>query len=289
MSGQTLIQSKSAGTLETFADTNPRIQSCTDKRKRMRPPKDARERLIVALDVSAVDAAIKLVSQLEESVSFFKVGIELQMVAGMKFAHELTGKGKKVFWDGKWYDVPETVGRAVKLAVEADVSFLSVHDSGKTIQSAVETARGSDLKILAVTVLTSVDANDIAEILYPDDIIALGPGPSVEEVVLRRSRRALEQGCDGVIASGLEAQKIRNLAGDGLLIVTPGIRPAGISKNDHKRNVTPTEAIQAGADYLVVGRPIYTAPNPRAEAEKIIEEMEAAWAPIRKQLEAEAS
>ena len=229
---------------------------------------DIKDRLIVALDVPTVNQAQVLVDKLDGVVSFFKIGLELQLVVGLNFVQKLLSSGKKVFLDYKWLDVPETVKRAVEQAAQLGVSFLTVHDSEKTVQTAVKACQGKKLKILTVTVLTSMDAVDIK---------ALGFPCSVEQLVLYRTKKALAAGCHGVIASGQEAPKIRDLAGDRLLIVTPGIRPPGISMNDHKRAVTPANAIRSGADYLVVGRPIRDAADPRKAAQDILEEMEAAW------------
>ena len=229
---------------------------------------NARDRLIVALDVPTAEEARKLVTQLDGVVSFFKVGLELYTATGPEFARWLVSQEKKVFLDLKFLDIGETVRRATREAARLGASFLTVHESGKAVASAVEGCRGTDLKILAVTVLTSMDASDLAE---------TGINCSVEELVLRRAKRALESGCHGVIASGLEARKIREMAGDRLLIVTPGIRASGTSADEQKRAVTPAEAIRAGADYLVVGRPIKQAANPRDAALGILEEMQKAF------------
>ena len=223
------------------------------------------DRLIFPLDVSSADEARRFVKNLDGVVSFFKVGIELQMVTDLNFVRELTDKGKKVFLDYKYFDVAETVKRAVERVANVGVTFLTVHGASQTIQAAVAGRGNSGLKILCVTVLTSLDAHDLADMGYTC---------SVEELVLHRTRTAMKAGCDGVITSGLEAQKIRDYAQGGLLIVTPGIRPEDmIGTDDQKRAVTPTQAIKAGADYLVVGRPIRRSPDPRGAAEKIIDEI----------------
>jgi len=232
------------------------------------PAIDAKERLIVALDVPTVEEAKGLVRQLDGLVSFFKIGLELQLAAGGDFVRWLIQQGKKVFLDYKYFDVEETIKRAVAQVAAIGVSFLTVHGSGGIIRAAVEGRGQGPLKILAVTVLTSLDALDIRD---------LGFACSVEELVLYRARKALEAGCDGVIASGHEARAIRELAKDRLLIVTPGIRPAGTGRNEHKRSVTPAQAIEAGADYLVVGRPIRDAEDPRGAAEGILAEMQSAF------------
>ena len=229
---------------------------------------NARERLIVALDVPTAEETMKLVSQLEGVVSFFKVGLELYTATGPELVRLLVSQGGEVFLDLKFLDIGETVRRATREAARLGASFLTVHESGVTVASAVQGCQGTDLKILAVTVLTSMDTSDLQ---------AMGLTCSVEELVLARAKKAMAAGCHGVIASGQEAQKIRELAGDRLLIVTPGIRPSGASAEEQKRTATPTEAIRAGADYLVVGRPITRAPNPRDAAIRIIEEMQRAF------------
>lgn len=229
----------------------------------------AKDRLIVALDVSSVDEARALVKQLDRTVSFYKIGLSLQLAAGLEFVQELIDEGNKVFLDYKYFDIAETMERAVAQVALIGVSFLTVHGNGKIIKAAVEGRGQSDLKILSVTVLTSLDAYDIKD---------LGFDCSVEQLVLHRASKALEAGCDGVITSGLETSAIRSITGaDRLLIVTPGIRPDGTSIDDQKRTVSPKQAIEAGADYLVVGRPIKYALEPRIAAEKILEEMQSAF------------
>lgn len=230
---------------------------------------DAKERLIVALDVPTIAEAKRLVQRLDGLVSFFKIGLELQLAAGLDFVQWLIQEEKKVFLDYKYFDVEETIKRAVAQVAAIGASFLTVHGHGRIIRAAVEGRGQSDLKILSVTVLTSLDAFDIRD---------LGFECSVEELVLYRARKALEAGCDGVITSGHEARAIRELAKDRLLIVTPGIRPEGTRRNDHKRYVSPAEAIEAGADYLVVGRPIRNTNDPRMAAEKILAGMQSAFA-----------
>ncbi len=233
---------------------------------------NTRERLIVALDVPTADEAKKLVAELDGLVSFFKVGLELYTACGPQFVHWLLSQGKKVFLDLKFLDIEETVRRATEQAAQIGATFLTVHESGRTVVAAVEGSQGTDLKILAVTVLTDQDAEDLK---------ALGFRCSVEELVLYRAQKALAAGCHGVIASGREARRIREIVGQRLLIVTPGIRPVGSATHDHKRAATPAEAIRAGADYLVVGRPITQAPNPRDAALRIIEEMQKAFDSLR--------
>jgi len=219
------------------------------------------ERLILALDVEGVDEARKLVAQLGDSVKFYKLGLQMFMAVGyFDFADELRKMGKKVFVDLKFFDVPETVASAVRSLAKRDVTFATVHGNDEILRSACAT-KGS-LKILAVTVLTSLDRNDIN---------ALGFKCDVDELVLSRAKRALELGCDGVISSGLEAPKLRADLGDRFLIVSPGIRPVEnkLVDDDQKRVVTVEEAFRNGADYIVVGRPIRNAPDPAVAAADI--------------------
>lgn len=240
-------------------------------------PEDIRDRLIVALDFADPEEAKKLVRCLSGLVSTFKVGIELQLAGGLELLSWLKGEKRKIFLDAKWLDIPETVKRAVQQAVNLGVSFLTVHDSNKTIEAAVQASRGSEMKILTVTVLTAYDADTIDQLLTLEDIRDLGLKPTVEELVVRRAMNAFKAGCDGVIASALEAKKIKEVTQDQLLVVAPAIREAGAPEDDHKRKATPGEAIRAGADYLVVGRPIRNATDQKAAAQKILDEMEAAW------------
>ena len=230
---------------------------------------DSADRLIVALDVDSAEKAQRIVEQLDGSVSFFKVGLELFVIGGTGIVEWLIGRGKKVFLDLKFNDVPETVTRATRAAAGMGVSFLTVHGAGPTVRAAV-TGRGdnSNLKLLAVTVLTSFDAQDIQDLGFP---------VSVEELVIHRAKKAHEAGCDGVVASGQEAKKIREAVGPNMLIVTPGIRPRGVGNQDQKRVVTPHDALADGADYLVVGRAITADPNPRAAAEAVLAEMREAF------------
>lgn len=231
------------------------------------------ERLIVALDVPELEAARALVAALEGVASFFKVGPWLQLGPGFdRFADELVGSGRKIFLDAKLCDIPETMKGGAQAAARRGVSLLTIHGndevSDEAMRAAVEGKAGSDLKLVAVTVLTSLGAADLAR---------AGAAVSLEELVLRRAERALSCGCDGVIASGREAGAIKALAGGRpFLVVTPGIRPGGGDDDDQKRAVTPAEAIRAGADYLVVGRPIIRQPDPAAAARRILDEMRAA-------------
>lgn len=231
------------------------------------------ERLIVALDVPELDQARALVAALEGVASFFKVGPWLQLGPGFdRFADELVGSGRKIFLDAKLCDIPETMKGGAQAAARRGVSLLTIHGneevSDAAMRAAVEGKAGSELKLVAVTVLTSLGAADLAR---------AGAGASLAEVALRRAERALRCGCDGVIASGREAGAIKALAGTRpFLVVTPGIRPGGGGGDDQKRAVTPAQAIAAGADYLVVGRPIIRQPDPAAAARAILDEMRAA-------------
>jgi orotidine-5'-phosphate decarboxylase len=224
----------------------------------------AREKLIVALDFWDIEDARKLVADLGDEVTFYKVGLGLQLAGGDEFAKELKRNGKRVFLDYKWQDIEETMKTAVKRAAEAGIDFLTVHPVGGILKAAVEGRGSSKLKILCVTVLTSMDAEDIQEMGFQCD---------VEELVLARATKALNAGCDGVIASAREAVTIRAKTDNKLMIVTPGIRPQGAQKDDQKRTASPSEAIQSGADYLVIGRPITGACNPKIAARNIINEI----------------
>jgi len=218
-----------------------------------------RERLIAALDVPTAAAARAYAERVGDAVEFYKIGLELFTAGGyFELLKWLRGRGGKVFADLKLYDIPETVRRAVSNLRDSGANFLTVH-AERSIMEAAAREKG-ELKILAVTVLTSFDARSIAE---------MGYAGSVEDLVLKRSRAALESGCDGVIASGLEAPKIKAVFGERLLVVVPGVRPAGAAAQDQKRVVDVAQAFANGADYIVVGRPIRDAADPRAAAEAI--------------------
>lgn len=214
------------------------------------------ERLIVALDVPTPAEARALVEKLGDSATFYKVGLELfSSGGGMELIGWLAKRGNKIFADLKFYDIPETVARATANVASSGATFLTVHGH-RSVMDAAAKQKGA-LKILAVTVLTSFDARDLAE---------MRSSATVEELVLARARGALETGCDGVIASGMEAAKLKAEFGSRLLVVTPGIRPAGSEAGDQKRAVDVAQAFKAGADHIVVGRPIRAAPDPRAAA-----------------------
>lgn len=222
------------------------------------------ERLIVALDVPDTDRARTLVRELGDAVMFYKVGMELCTTTGfIDLIHWLREQRKRVFVDLKFFDIPETVGRAVSGLAAQGVDFCTVHGNQAIMEAAARSKHGS-LKVLAVTVLTSLDRADLLDLGFRCD---------VEELVLSRARRALLAGCDGVVSSGLEVPRLRAEAPRELIVVAPGIRPVdnkeAAPSDDQKRTVTPAEAIAAGADYLVVGRPIRDARNPRAAAQQI--------------------
>lgn len=225
----------------------------------------ANDRLIAALDVSTPEEAKDIVKKLGDAVSFYKIGIILQIGGGLELVNWLIKRNKKVFLDLKYCDVEDTVREAVKRVAETGTTFLTVHGNGKIIEAAVYGRGNSPLKILTVTVLTSFDASDIKEMGFPC---------AVSDLVIYRVKKTIDAGGDGVICSAQEAKSIREISGDKLLIITPGIRLEGTNIDDHKRCATPTQAIKNGADYIVVGRPIIKAENPRTAAEKIVEEIE---------------
>ena len=235
------------------------------------PPKiDARDRLIIALDVPGAREAREVTENLDGVARFFKIGLALQIAPGVEeLIQHLIRAGKRVFLDYKYYDVPETLRKAVSRAASTGVSFLTIHGPAALIRGAVEGRGSSDMKLFAVTVLTAMDAGDIAEMGYTHH--------SVEELVIFRARKALEAGCDGVIASPLEARQIKALSAGKLLVVTPGIRPEGYGADDQKRIATASTAVSHGADYLVVGRPILASEDPRASAERFVREMQQAF------------
>lgn len=226
---------------------------------------DPKERLIFALDVTTIKEAERYVEELDGVVDFFKVGIVLHTITGSSFVRHLIRKGKKVFLDLKFYDIPETVREAVRQVSGLGVDFLTVHAQRQVMEAAVEGKKDTPLKVLAVTLLTSMDTSDVDN------------NKSPEEIVLQRAKVALECGCDGVVASGREVGMIKKETKGKLLVVCPGIRPKGLSIEDHKRHITPYEAIKSGADYLVVGRPIKNATSPRSAAVSILEEMKDAF------------
>jgi len=226
---------------------------------------DAKRRLIVALAVPSVDDARALVEALGDSLGVYKIGLELLFSGGFALAQELAGHGHSVFVDAKLLDIEATVEGATAAVARTGAQFLTVHAlDRKTLDAAVRGRGNSSLKLLGVTVLTNLSASDLVQ---------QGIDHPLREVVLHRAKLAKEAGFDGVIASGHEAASIRRTAGPDFLIVTPGVRPQGAPAQDQARAVTPAKAIEAGADYLVVGRPITRAPDPRAAAEAIVAEI----------------
>jgi len=220
--------------------------------------------IIIALDVETADAALALVRKIGPRVDFYKVGLELYAAAGMEIVRRLTGEGKQVFLDMKMYDIPETVSRAVARVAETGARFLTVHAVSSVMRAAVAARAGSQLQILAVTVLTSFGAEDMED---------LGYDASVAGLVERRARKAAEIGVDGIVASPLEAAGVRRIVGPGTLIVTPGVRSAGADPGDQKRVATPAKAIADGADYLVIGRQVTRAADSAAEVDRILGEL----------------
>jgi orotidine-5'-phosphate decarboxylase len=227
--------------------------------------------IIVALDVDSCADARTIVARLGEQIHFYKVGMELYAAAGMPFVCELLAAGKDVFLDMKFYDIPETVKRAVAQVAKTGVRFLTVHGSGPVMRAAVEGKGESNLKLLAVTVLTSFDQSDLLDIGYLC---------SVAELVALRARKAVEAGMDGVVASPLDAAAVRAVAGPDAILVTPGVRSAGGAAADQKRIATPAQALRNGADYLVMGRQITRAADPAAAAARVLEEIALGRGPI---------
>jgi len=236
---------------------------------------NARERLILALDVPSVEEAERLMDRVAGAIDFVKIGLELYTASGPDVVQRAIGRGKRVFLDLKFLDIDETVRRATRRVAELGVSFLTIHANRKALQAAAEARGNSQLRLFAVTVLTNFDAHDLRD---------MGIQWSVSDLVVARARLASECGCDGVIASGAEAAAIREKVSGKCLIVTPGIRPAGKGLDEHARATTPAQAIEAGADYLVVGRPIRDAADPHAACEAIVAEMQAAF-DARKQVQ----
>ena len=221
-------------------------------------------RLIVPLDQPTIGEARALVQTLDDAVGFYKVGLELFASEGMTLARELKAQGKSVFLDWKLHDIGATVRRATAVLAGQGCDFLTVHGEPQVMAAAVEGRGGSDLKVLAVTVLTSLSDADLAQ---------MGFSESAAELVERRIRQAVAAGCDGVIASPREAALARRIGGPDFLVVTPGVRPAGACVDDQQRVATPADALRAGASHLVCGRPISAAADPRASALAIAAEM----------------
>ena len=227
-------------------------------------PKAMHNPIIVALDVESAADARALIRRIGPRVNFYKVGLELYAAAGMDFVRGLLADGYHVFLDLKFYDIPETVARAVARVAGVGVDFLTVHAVPSAMRAAVAGKQGSGLRLLAVTVLTSFG---------PEDMDDLGWQGSVAELVERRAARAVELGMDGIVASPLEARAVRRIVGPEAVLVTPGVRSAGADRGDQKRVATPAQAVRDGADYLVIGRQITRAADPAAEVDRILMEL----------------
>jgi orotidine 5''-phosphate decarboxylase, subfamily 1 len=225
---------------------------------------DVRDRLIVGLDIPTASEARSIISALDADISFYKIGYQLAFAGGLDLARELVEGGKKVFLDMKLLDIDNTVAKGVENIVRMGVSMLTLHAYPKAMRAAVEAAKGSDLTLLGVTVLTSMDEADLREAGYDCDPRSL---------VLRRAEQAREAGMGGIVCSAEEAAGVRRIVGSGMAIVTPGIRPAGSDAGDQKRVMTPAEALRSGSSHLVVGRPIVKARDPKAAAKAILAEM----------------
>jgi len=223
-----------------------------------------RDRLIVALDVPSVAAAEAMIGKLGDSVTFYKIGYQLAYAGGLSLVQQLSNAGKKVFIDLKLHDIGNTVARGVESVAKLGATFLTVHAYPQTMKAAVDARAGSGLKILAVTVLTSYDDSDLH---------AAGYRLNVSDLVEARARQAQEIGVDGLVCSPEEAANVRRIVGERMNLITPGVRPAGSATGDQKRIMTPARAIAAGADYLVVGRPVMEASDPKAAANAIVAEI----------------
>jgi orotidine-5'-phosphate decarboxylase len=239
----------------------------------MRTETPARERLIVALDVDTLDEALRILAQLGPEVSFYKIGLQLFMAGGLDIVRRVIDEGKKVFLDLKIDDTPRTVQEALRNSAIDGIEFFTLQGNADTVRAA-RAGRGqrASPKLLQVTYLSSWDTSNLHEHLHIDR----GPETlSIDDQVINRAKRILDSGCDGVIASGTSVGRLRREY-PGLLIVTPGIRPSGTASDDHKRSMTPFEAIRSGADFLVVGRPIRSAADPKGTAHRIQQEIEQA-------------
>jgi len=227
----------------------------------------AQDRLIVALDLPNVAAAEAMIERLGNTVHFYKIGYQLVFAGGLPLAQTLVRKGKRVFLDLKLHDIGNTVAKGIESVAQLGATFVTVHAYPQTMKAAVMARGASSLKILAVTVLTSYDDADLA---------AAGYELTVSELASERAAQARDIGIDGIVCSAEEAQLLRPIVGPSLALVTPGIRPAGADSGDQKRIMTPSAAIAAGADYLVVGRPILEASDPQAAAASIVADIAAA-------------
>src|SRR5215470_13611005 len=225
---------------------------------------DPRDRLIVALDVASVARAEAIIQQLGDAVAFYKIGYQLAFAGGLRLAETLVGAGKKVFLDLKLHDIGNTVAKGVESVARVGATFLTVHAYPQTMKAAADARGQTNLRLLAVTVLTSYDDADLA---------AAGYDFTVAELVAERAAQARDMGIDGLVCSAAEAASLRGIVGHKMTLVTPGIRPAGADSGDQKRIMTPAAAVAAGADYLVVGRPIVDAADPKAAAQAIVAEI----------------
>jgi orotidine-5'-phosphate decarboxylase len=220
--------------------------------------------IIIALDVESAADARALITRIGPRVNFYKVGLELYAAAGIDFVRGLLADGHRVFLDLKFYDIPETVSRAVARVASTGVDFLTVHAVPSVMRAAAAAKQGSNLRLLAVTVLTSFG---------PEDMDDLGFGGTIAELVARRAHKAMELDIDGIVASPLEAAAVRNIIGPDAVLVTPGVRSAGAEKGDQKRVATPAQAIRDGASYLVIGRQVTRAADAAAEVDRILFEL----------------
>ncbi|MBO6636971.1 MAG: orotidine-5'-phosphate decarboxylase [Roseitalea sp.] len=225
------------------------------------------DRLIVGLDLPTVAAAEAIVDRLGDTVCFYKIGYRLAFAGGLDLARDLKKAGKSVFLDMKLLDIDNTVAQGVESVAAMGVDMLTIHAYPKAMAAAAKAARGSHLTLLGVTVLTSMDDHDLSDAGYHDNAASL---------VLKRARQARDSGMGGIVCSAAEAEPVREVVGEGMAIVTPGIRPAGSDAGDQKRVVTPAEAMAAGATHLVVARPVIAAPDPARAAAAILEEMSSA-------------
>lgn len=228
---------------------------------------DLRDRMIVALDVPTIWDAYRIVSELGDGATFYKIGYRLAFAGGLDLSRQLISEGKKVFLDLKLHDIGNTVTEGVDSLTKLGVTFLTVHAYPQTMRGAVEGRADSDLKLLAVTALTSYDDGDLRDAGY---------GLAVRDLVRLRAQQARSASIDGIVCSAAETEIVRDIIGRDMVIVTPGIRPAGSAAGDQKRTLTPGEAIRVGADHLVIGRPIIRAADPRAAAAAIMDEIAAA-------------
>jgi orotidine-5'-phosphate decarboxylase len=227
---------------------------------------DHRDRVIVALDVPNIATARRLIDTLGESATIFKIGYELAFVGGLDLAKELATGGRKVFLDLKLHDIPNTIEKGVGQIAQMGMTFLTVHAYPQTLTAAAKGAAGSSLNVLGVSVMTSMDDHDLAQAGY---------GIGVADLVRRRAVQTQQAGCQGLICSASDLVNVRDAVGQSLTLITPGIRPAGSDVGDQKRIMTPAQAMRAGADHLVIGRPISAHADPRGALNAILDEMAA--------------